>query len=195
MAGFFLFLRRVYKIELLGALFAPVLVLNANRGAGRSGSNPTPAARPAELLAAHSYNLRLHRERRLLFRVPRLHCLPVHRAGHKEEADTRRLGPFSSWKCSTGLITNACLRVSVPDDRHHHRRHLGRDGLGLVLELGPKETWSLITWIMYAILIHNRLAIGWRGRKTAYMMIAGFVSVVVTFIGVNLFIGGLHAYI
>jgi cytochrome c-type biogenesis protein CcsB len=58
----------------------------------------------------------------------------------------------------------------------------------------PKETWSLITWIMYAILIHNRLAIGWRGRKTAYMMIAGFVSVVVTFIGVNLFLGGLHSY-
>jgi cytochrome c-type biogenesis protein CcsB len=59
----------------------------------------------------------------------------------------------------------------------------------------PKETWSLITWIVYAILIHNRLTMGWRGRKTAYLMILGFISVVVTFLGVNLFIGGLHSYI
>jgi cytochrome c-type biogenesis protein CcsB len=59
----------------------------------------------------------------------------------------------------------------------------------------PKETWSLITWIVYAILIHNRLAIGWRGRRTAYMMILGFISVLVTFLGVNLFIGGLHSYL
>jgi len=59
----------------------------------------------------------------------------------------------------------------------------------------PKETWSLITWIVYAILIHNRLTIGWRGRKTAYMMIAGFISVIFTFTGVNLFIGGLHSYV
>ena len=53
----------------------------------------------------------------------------------------------------------------------------------------PKETWSLITWIVYAVLIHNRLAIGWRGRRTAYMMIAGFVSVLITFIGVSFFLG------
>jgi cytochrome c-type biogenesis protein CcsB len=58
----------------------------------------------------------------------------------------------------------------------------------------PKETWSLITWIVYAILIHNRLTMGWRGRKTAYLMILGFISVVVTFLGVSLFMGGLHSY-
>ena len=59
----------------------------------------------------------------------------------------------------------------------------------------PKETWSLITWIVYAIMIHNRFTMGWRGRKTAYLMILGFISIVVTFLGVNLFIGGLHSYI
>ena len=58
----------------------------------------------------------------------------------------------------------------------------------------PKETWSLITWIVYAILIHNRLTIGWRGRRTAYLMIAGFVSVLITFVGVSFFMGGLHSY-
>lgn len=59
----------------------------------------------------------------------------------------------------------------------------------------PKETWSLITWIVYAILIHNRLAIGWRGRRTAYMMILGFFSILFTFLGVNFFTGGLHSYL
>jgi cytochrome c-type biogenesis protein CcsB len=59
----------------------------------------------------------------------------------------------------------------------------------------PKETWSLITWIVYAIIIHNRLRVGWRGKKTAYMMILGFLCVLVTFLGVNLLIGGLHSYV
>jgi cytochrome c-type biogenesis protein CcsB len=59
----------------------------------------------------------------------------------------------------------------------------------------PKETWSLITWIVYAVILHNRLTMGWRGRKTAYMMILGFVSIVVTFLGVNFIVGGLHSYL
>jgi len=59
----------------------------------------------------------------------------------------------------------------------------------------PKETWSLITWIVYAILIHNRLTIGWRGKKTAYMMIIGFLSILITFFGVSFFLGGQHSYI
>ncbi|MCX7965077.1 MAG: c-type cytochrome biogenesis protein CcsB [Syntrophorhabdaceae bacterium] len=59
----------------------------------------------------------------------------------------------------------------------------------------PKETWSLITWIVYAILLHNRVTMGWRGKKTAYLMIIGFFSILFTFIGVNFFIGGLHSYL
>lgn len=59
----------------------------------------------------------------------------------------------------------------------------------------PKETWSLITWIFYAIILHNRLAIGWRGKKTAYMMIIGFFSILFTFLGVNFLLGGLHSYV
>ena len=59
----------------------------------------------------------------------------------------------------------------------------------------PKETWSLITWIVYAILFHNRLALGWRGKRTAYMMILGFGLIVFTFLGVNFILKGNHAYI
>ncbi|MGQ9695175.1 MAG: c-type cytochrome biogenesis protein CcsB [Thermodesulfobacteriota bacterium] len=58
----------------------------------------------------------------------------------------------------------------------------------------PKETWSLITWFVYAALLHGRLTIGWRGRKAAVLAIVGFASVVFTFLGVNLLLTGLHGY-
>jgi cytochrome c-type biogenesis protein CcsB len=58
----------------------------------------------------------------------------------------------------------------------------------------PKETWSLITWFLYAALLHQRLAIGWRGKKAAMMAIIGFLVVLFTFLGVNLVLSGLHSY-
>lgn len=58
----------------------------------------------------------------------------------------------------------------------------------------PKETWSLITWFVYAALLHGRLTTGWRGRKAAVLAIVGFASVVFTFLGVNLLLTGLHVY-
>lgn len=58
----------------------------------------------------------------------------------------------------------------------------------------PKETWSLITWLLYAALLHQRLTVGWRGRKAAIMAIVGFMVVIFTFLGVNLILPGLHTY-
>jgi cytochrome c-type biogenesis protein CcsB len=50
----------------------------------------------------------------------------------------------------------------------------------------PKETWSLITWFVYAALLHGRLTTGWRGRKAAILSIIGFFILLFTFLGVNL---------
>ena len=58
----------------------------------------------------------------------------------------------------------------------------------------PKETWSLITWFIYAALLHGRLTTGWRGRRAAFLTIAGFLIMLFTFIGVNLWLPGLHSY-
>jgi cytochrome c-type biogenesis protein CcsB len=58
----------------------------------------------------------------------------------------------------------------------------------------PKETWSLITWFFYAALLHQRLTVGWRGRKAAIMAVVGFLAVLFTFLGVNLILPGLHTY-
>ena len=58
----------------------------------------------------------------------------------------------------------------------------------------PKETWSLITWLIYAVFLHARLTRGWRGRKTAILSIIGFCGVLFTFLGVNYVLSGLHSY-
>jgi len=57
----------------------------------------------------------------------------------------------------------------------------------------PKETWSLITWFIYATLLHARLTRGWHGRRLAYLSVAGFAAVLFTYFGVNL-LPGLHSY-
>jgi cytochrome c-type biogenesis protein CcsB len=56
----------------------------------------------------------------------------------------------------------------------------------------PKEVWAGITWLFYAILLHERLTAGWRGRRSAIMAITGFVVLIFTFLGVNLFMEGHH---
>ena len=57
----------------------------------------------------------------------------------------------------------------------------------------PKETWSLITWIIYALFLHARLIRGWRGRRMAVMSLVGFASVLFTYLGVN-YLDSLHSY-
>lgn len=63
---------------------------------------------------------------------------------------------------------------------------------GKFLSWDPKEVWSAITWLLYAVLIHERMVFGWRGRKAAIMAIIGFCAVVFTFLGVNFFLKGHH---
>jgi cytochrome c-type biogenesis protein CcsB len=58
----------------------------------------------------------------------------------------------------------------------------------------PKETWALVTWFLYAALLHGRLSTGWRGRKAAIFAIIGFLCLLFTFFGVNLLLSGAHSF-
>ncbi len=58
----------------------------------------------------------------------------------------------------------------------------------------PKETWSLITWFVYAFFLHARHMRGWRGDKIAAVAVIGFISTIFTYLGVNLLLSGLHSY-
>ncbi|SEP59351.1 c-type cytochrome biogenesis protein CcsB [Microlunatus flavus] len=58
----------------------------------------------------------------------------------------------------------------------------------------PKETWALVTWVIYACYLHARSTAGWRGTKAAVIAIVGLASFWFNFIGVNLLVSGLHSY-
>jgi len=79
---------------------------------------------------------------------------------------------------TTGIITGAVWANSA------WGRYWGWD---------PKETWSLITWFIYATLLHARMMRGWGGKRIAYLSIVGFIAVLFTYFGVN-YLPGLHSY-
>lgn len=59
----------------------------------------------------------------------------------------------------------------------------------------PKETCSLITWLVYLLYLHLRCLRGWKGRRSALLLAAGFIATLFTFIGVNYILAGLHSYV
>ncbi|AKI97641.1 cytochrome c biogenesis protein CcsA [Kosmotoga pacifica] len=58
----------------------------------------------------------------------------------------------------------------------------------------PKETWSLIGWFVYAGYLHARLMFNWKGKRSAWLAVIGFLVLIFTFFGVNYLIPGLHSY-
>ena len=58
----------------------------------------------------------------------------------------------------------------------------------------PKETWALVTWVIYLVYLHLRIRGDWRDRTAAVFAVAGFVCVIFTYIGVNTFLPGIHSY-
>jgi cytochrome c-type biogenesis protein CcsB len=58
----------------------------------------------------------------------------------------------------------------------------------------PKETAALLTWFVYAGYLHARVLRGWEGKRSAYLLIAGFGAVMFTYFAVNFLISGLHSY-
>jgi ABC-type transport system involved in cytochrome c biogenesis permease subunit len=58
----------------------------------------------------------------------------------------------------------------------------------------PKEVWSLITWFVFALYLHTRIVMGWKGTRSAIIAILGFLAALFTFFGVNYLLSGLHSY-
>jgi cytochrome c-type biogenesis protein CcsB len=56
----------------------------------------------------------------------------------------------------------------------------------------PKEVWSVVSWLTYAALLHQRMTVGWRGKKSAIWAIMGFGIILFTFFGVNFLLKGHH---
>jgi cytochrome c-type biogenesis protein CcsB len=68
------------------------------------------------------------------------------------------------------------------------------EALGSYWSWDPKETWALITWLVFAAYLHARITRGWQGRKPAILAASGFAIIWVCYLGVNLLGIGLHSY-
>jgi cytochrome c-type biogenesis protein CcsB len=66
--------------------------------------------------------------------------------------------------------------------------------LGAYWRWDPKEVWALITWLLYAALLHTRLVGGWGGRRAAWLAVASFSALLFTFMGVGLLLPGYHSF-
>jgi len=91
---------------------------------------------------------------------------------------THQMVMFGFFFLSIGIITGAVWANSA------WGRYWGWD---------PKETWSLVTWVVYLIFLHVRLMRGWQGKRIAVISIIGFMAVIFTYFGVN-YLPGLHSY-
>ena len=118
----------------------------------------------------------------------------------EREIKKRRFGMFFSRLPSLEALDNLnqhCLAIGFP------LLTLGiitgsiwaKQAWGAYWHWDPKETWSLITWFLYAALLHFRFTMGWRGRRAAIMAIIGFLSTLFTLWGVSYFLGGVHSYV
>jgi cytochrome c-type biogenesis protein CcsB len=110
---------------------------------------------------------------------------------------------IASWTGSTRLP-----RLEVLDDIGYRAVVIGFPFLTLVIILGavwanyawgrywgwdPKETASLVTWLIYGAYLHARVVRGWRGNRAALLLVIGFAATLFTYFG-NLFFSGLHSY-
>ncbi|MCX8109871.1 MAG: c-type cytochrome biogenesis protein CcsB [Syntrophorhabdaceae bacterium] len=195
-AGFFLYLKGTYKTGIIGAIILPVIsVILIWASTFPSEIRPLPPILKSFWLPIHTvfcfagnavflvsffisifylileHSIKRKRISSLSKRLPSLEAL---------DTINYRCMSYGFPFLTIGIITGS-LWAGV--------------AWGSYWSWDPKETWSLITWIFYAILLHNRLAIGWRGKKTAYMMIIGFFSILFTFLGVNFLLGGMHSYV
>jgi cytochrome c-type biogenesis protein CcsB len=59
----------------------------------------------------------------------------------------------------------------------------------------PKQVWTLLAWILYAVVLHQRLAIGWNGRKAALLSIGAFCIMLAAYVGMNLFLKTAHRFV
>jgi len=69
-----------------------------------------------------------------------------------------------------------------------------KEAWGAYWQWDPKETAALISWIVYAMFMHLHTRPEWRGTKTAWISVIGFASLVFCYLGVNIWISGLHSY-
>lgn len=193
--GIFIIFERKYKMFVLGSFITPLaLILLAVSTTFPSAITPLNPALKSKWLAVHTIVAFLgYGAFAVSFGASIMYLIQSHFLKSKKlGAMFQRLPSLDtlddiSYRCLTfgfPLLTFAIITGAI----------WAETAWGTYWSWDPKETWSLITWFVYAALLHGRLTTGWRGRKAAILSIIGFFIMLFTFLGVNLLLSGLHSY-
>lgn len=191
----FLFLNWRFPIKVLGALVAPLAALMV------SGSLILPQGTGTVSPLLQGFWLAIHISLALLgnaaltlaflggiFYLVQERQIKGKRFGffYRRLPSLEQLDALNYWCLTIGfpLLTGGIISGSL------YAQHT----LGSFWHWDPKEILTLLAWLIYAVLLHERLTVGWRGRRAALLAIAGFVVLVCTFVGANLWITGYHSF-
>ncbi|UFS71682.1 c-type cytochrome biogenesis protein CcsB [Geomonas sp. RF6] len=193
--GVFIVCERRYHVFILGSFVTPLALLFLALSAGYpSDIMPLNPALKSGWLSIHTALAFLgYAAFAISFGVSIMYLIQSHYLKKKKlGALFQKLPPLDlldeiSYRCLTWgfpLLTFAIISGAI----------WAETAWGTYWSWDPKETWSLITWFVYAALLHGRLTTGWRGRKAAFLSILGFAILLFTFLGLNFLPPGLHSY-
>jgi cytochrome c-type biogenesis protein CcsB len=189
----YVFIEGMFKIKKAGPYFMLIVI-----GLMALASSPLMPSEAAPLVPAlQSYWLWLHVSVTLLgeafFAIAFVTSIMYLVADSKEKKDVKT--GLSAEKLDS--ISYRCVAIGFP------LFTLGGLVFGMVWAYkawgsywswDPKEVWSLITWFVFALYLHTRLVMGWKGRRSAFIAILGFLAALFTYFGVNYLLAGLHSY-
>ncbi len=187
----YLVVERIYKVRTVGAYVMPLAVLSL----GVSSLFPVHSKSTMPLVPAlQSFWLPFHVVTCFIgygafavsFGVSVMYLLKLRGLKEKEEEKLATLGEINYRMITFGVLLLALgIMSGAVWANVAWGRYWGWD---------PKETWSLISWLYYLLVLHLRFAYGVSGRRFALLSLLGLVLVVFTFFGVNYLLSGLHAY-
>jgi cytochrome c-type biogenesis protein CcsB len=191
----YIFIEYKYKIQKAGPYFMLIII-----GVMALASSPLMPKEAAPLVPAlQSYWLWLHVSVTLLgeafFAVAFITSIMYLRADSYEKKGIVKDKALSAERLDS--ISYRCVAVGFP------LFTLGGLVFGMVWAYkawgsywswDPKETWSLITWFVFALYLHTRIVMGWKGRRSAVIAVIGFLTAMFTYFGVNYLLAGLHSY-
>ena len=184
--GGFIFFERKYKVTTLGSFIIPValLMLTASSTLHEQARQLPPILQSNwfwfhALLAFASYAcFTIAAGVAVMYLIQRYFLKTKHFGALFQKLPSLETMDDISYRCLTvgwPLLTVAIISGSIWSDQ----------AMGSYWIWDRKQTWSMIIWIIYAVLLHGRMTIGWRGKRAAILSIIGFIVVLFTFFGMK----------
>ena len=184
--GAFIFFERKYKVTTLGSFITPVaLMMLIVSSTLHAEARQLPPLLQSNwfwfhaLLAFVSYAcFTIAAGVAVMYLIQRYFLKTKHLGALFQKLPSLETMDEISYRCLTvgfPLLTVAIISGSIWSEK----------ALGSYWSWDRKQTWSLIIWFIYAMLLHGRLTIGWRGKRAAILSIVGFIVVLLTFLGMK----------